>query len=80
MLRRAVFQWRRSSSASLANEMVLERLDGADTGIAVMTFNRPKAMNSLSRNMVQQLKTAIQDCRVRSPVLRYSYEMITRLV
>ena len=63
MLRRVVFQSRRFNAA-LANEMVLERLKGENEGIAVMGFNRPKAMNSLSRNMVNLLKEAIQECKV----------------
>jgi len=69
MLRRAVFHCRRASAAASAsapssgNEMILERLSGADAGVAVMSFNRPEAMNSFSRAMVALLKQAIQDCK-----------------
>lgn len=60
MLSRASFQIRRAASS----EFTLEKLTGADAGIAIMSINRPKAMNSFSRSMVNATKEAIMECKV----------------
>ena len=50
---------RLSRAASAESELILERLSGDDKGIAVISFNRPKAMNSFSKNMVKCMRQAI---------------------
>ena len=64
MLRRGVFLVRPVRFAAAAPEMILERLEGEDAGIAVMSFNRPKAMNSINKNMVKLLSDSIRECKV----------------
>ena len=64
MLRRGILLARPARYASSAPEMILERLEGNDAGIAVMSFNRPKAMNSINKNMVQLLSDSIKECKV----------------
>lgn len=51
--------FRLSRAASAESELILERLSGDDKGIAVISFNRPKAMNSFSKNMVKCMRQAI---------------------
>ena len=51
---------RLSRAASAESELILERLSGEDKGIAVISFNRPKAMNSFSKNMVKCMREAIE--------------------
>jgi len=65
MLRRVIRQVRPGSIrfASAKPEMFLEKLEGDDAGIAVMNFNRPKAMNSISKNMVKLLVESIEQCK-----------------
>lgn len=65
MLRRGILLARPTRFASAAPEMILERLEGKDAGIAVMSFNRPKAMNSINKNMVQLLSDSIKECKVK---------------
>ena len=66
MLRRVIGQVRPGSIrfAAAKAEMFLEKLEGDDAGIAVMNFNRPGAMNSISKNMVKLLVESIEECRV----------------
>jgi len=62
---------RAMSSANLASperDLVLQRLEGEDAGIAIMGFNRAKAKNSLSRNLVVQFEEALEDLRFDSAV------------
>ncbi|CBY31523.1 unnamed protein product [Oikopleura dioica] len=55
--------FRLSRAASAESELILERLSGDDKGIAVISFNRPKAMNSFSKNMVKCMREAIDDVK-----------------
>jgi len=52
-----------SSSQDSSSELILERLTGDDEGIAIIGFNRPKAMNSLSKNLLGLFKDAIEDVK-----------------
>ena len=54
----------RLASSDASSELVLERLTGDDEGIAIIGFNRPKAMNSLSKNLLGLFKDAIDDVKV----------------
>ncbi|CBY10953.1 unnamed protein product [Oikopleura dioica] len=58
--------FRLSRAASAESELILERLSGDDKGIAVISFNRPKAMNSFSKNMVKCMREAIDDVKFDS--------------
>lgn len=42
----------------MANEIVLEK---RSDGIAILTLNRPEAMNAINRAMVRKLRVAIRD-------------------
>ncbi|KAF9395417.1 hypothetical protein BGX21_009941 [Mortierella sp. AD011] len=44
-------------------ECYIERLSGADEGIAIVNFNRPKAFNALSRKFVREFRDALQELR-----------------
>ncbi|KAF9115483.1 hypothetical protein BGX27_007612 [Mortierella sp. AM989] len=44
-------------------ECYIERLTGADSGIAIVNFNRPKAFNALSRKFVREFRDALQELR-----------------
>jgi len=54
----------RFASSDSSSELILERLSGDDEGIAIIGFNRPKAMNSLSKNLLGLFKDAINDVKV----------------
>lgn len=54
----------RLASSDSSSELILERLSGDDEGIAIIGFNRPKAMNSLSKNLLGLFKDAINDVKV----------------
>ena len=54
----------RLASSDSSSELILERLSGDDEGIAIIGFNRPKAMNSLSKNLLGLFKDAIDDVKV----------------
>ncbi|KAG0270751.1 hypothetical protein BGZ95_001562 [Linnemannia exigua] len=45
------------------NECYLEHLSGDDSGIAVLNFNRPKALNALSHKLVGELRSALNELR-----------------
>ncbi|KAF9969391.1 hypothetical protein BGZ73_008276 [Actinomortierella ambigua] len=47
-------------------ECFLERLEGADHGIAVINFNRPKASNALSRKFVNEFRSTLDELRYDS--------------
>jgi methylglutaconyl-CoA hydratase len=55
-------------------DLVYQNLDGADKGIVVFGFNRPKQKNALSAGLVEQIKSALQkvtfDAQARVVVLR----------
>jgi methylglutaconyl-CoA hydratase len=55
-------------------DLVYQNLDGADKGIVVFGFNRPKQKNALSAGLVEQIKSALQkvtfDAEARVVVLR----------
>merc|ERR1712142_538266 len=53
----------RFASSDSSNELIVERLSGDDEGIAIIGFNRPKAMNSLSKNLLGLFKDAINDVK-----------------
>ncbi|TPX58594.1 hypothetical protein PhCBS80983_g03041 [Powellomyces hirtus] len=40
-----------------------ERLTGADAGISIINFNRPKAKNALGRNFMKEFNQALQELR-----------------
>ena len=51
----------RLSSRFSSDEIVLQRLSGDQEGIAVIGLNRPKAMNSMSKNLVNLFEDALLD-------------------
>ena len=59
----------RLASSDSSSELILERLSGDDEGIAIIGFNRPKAMNSLSKNLLGLFKDAIDDVKVSLPLV-----------
>lgn len=56
------------SSASSSAELLLERLSGSDSGIAVLTLNRGPRKNALGRSMVSTLRSQMQSLAVDSSV------------
>ncbi|TPX67406.1 hypothetical protein SpCBS45565_g03798 [Spizellomyces sp. 'palustris'] len=54
--------FRRMVSTSL-EECFIERLDGKDTGISVLNFNRPAAKNALGRVFMKQFQYALDEMR-----------------
>ena len=50
-----------SHSASPAEPLLIERLGGVGSGIAVLTLNRPAARNALSLAMLDRLAAAIEE-------------------
>ncbi|KAG0011918.1 hypothetical protein BGZ80_000334 [Entomortierella chlamydospora] len=52
-----------SSGHPEGKECYIERLSGADEGIAIVNFNRPKAFNALSRKFVREFRDALQELR-----------------
>ena len=58
LLRRASFRRRRRSAAS-STDLPPPRLIGLQTGIRVLTFNRPSAKNALSRRMLDEFADGI---------------------
>ncbi|KNC83316.1 hypothetical protein SARC_04412 [Sphaeroforma arctica JP610] len=71
--------WNRSYS-SVGAEVQRENLEGENEGITVLTLNRPKGMNSLSRKFLQEIKEhadAIRfDQSVRVVVLKSALEKV----
>ena len=55
----------RLSSRFSSDEIVLQRLSGDQEGIAVIGLNRPKAMNSMSKNLVNLFEDALLDVSYR---------------
>ncbi|KND04522.1 uncharacterized protein SPPG_00251 [Spizellomyces punctatus DAOM BR117] len=54
--------FRRMLSTSV-QECFIERLDGKDTGISVLNFNRPAAKNALGRVFMKQFQDALDEMR-----------------
>ena len=50
-----------SKKACIDNEVCIRYLGGENTGIAVLSLNRPAARNALSCKIVEELQTAIAD-------------------
>merc|ERR1719317_1311859 len=50
-----------SKKACIDNEVCIRYLSGENTGIAVISLNRPAARNALSCKIVEELQTAIAD-------------------
>ncbi|KAJ8287282.1 hypothetical protein GJAV_G00049760 [Gymnothorax javanicus] len=48
-----------SSDAKLGDDLCVRYLDGEDSGIVVFGINRPKAKNSISKNLVKMLSDAV---------------------
>ena len=55
----------RLSSRFSSDEIVLQRLTGDQEGIAVIGLNRPKAMNSMSKNLVNLFEDALLDVSLK---------------
>jgi methylglutaconyl-CoA hydratase len=50
-----------SKKACLENEIFLEYLDGENSGIAVLSINRPSTRNALSWKLVEDLQAAVDE-------------------
>lgn len=63
-----------ASEVNSDNELIVEYLEEEDKGIVVLGFNRPKAMNALSKNLVKEFTEVIDavkfDKEVRVIILR----------
>ncbi|XP_015258753.1 PREDICTED: methylglutaconyl-CoA hydratase, mitochondrial, partial [Cyprinodon variegatus] len=63
----------RRMSSEPREELKVRNLDGEDSGIVVVGINRPKAKNSISRNLVHLMFDAMEDIKknnkVRSVIL-----------
>ena len=70
---------RQASSTSLVvtdrSELVLERLTGDMEGVAVIGFNRPKALNSLSKNLLALFLEAVNEVKVCQMINRNELEL-----
>ena len=47
----------------MEKEITINRLSGSDSGIVLLTMNRPKAMNALGQNFVSQFLDAIEEIK-----------------
>lgn len=54
-------------SAAVDKECYLEHLDNKDSGITLLTLDRPKAKNALSRKLLNELAEAINTVRFGTP-------------
>ncbi|XP_013870573.1 methylglutaconyl-CoA hydratase, mitochondrial [Austrofundulus limnaeus] len=61
--RLSVAATRRYSSDSFKEELRVRYLDGEDAGIVVLGINRPKAKNSISKNLVKLMFEAIENIK-----------------
>jgi hypothetical protein len=52
-----------SVSSNASAECYTERLAGDDTGIAVLTLDRPKAKNAISRALLDAFRSQIEELR-----------------
>ncbi|XP_037340703.1 methylglutaconyl-CoA hydratase, mitochondrial isoform X2 [Pungitius pungitius] len=63
----------RHYSADPNDDLRVRHLDGEDAGIVVVGINRPKAKNSISKNLVKMMSEAVEDIkkdnRVRSVII-----------
>merc|ERR1712168_760839 len=63
-----------ASEVNSDNELIVEYLEEEDKGIVVLGFDRPKAMNALSKNLVKEFTEVIDavkfDKDVRVIILR----------
>eukprot|EP00123_Amoebidium_parasiticum_P010939 comp20420_c0_seq1/m.25896 comp20420_c0_seq1/g.25896 ORF comp20420_c0_seq1/g.25896 comp20420_c0_seq1/m.25896 type:complete len:295 (-) comp20420_c0_seq1:423-1307(-) len=70
--------WRGYATAQ--TQVLSERLDAANAGVAVLTLNRPEAKNALGKEFLGQLRAAMDDLRfdpsVRVVILRSSVERV----
>ena len=55
----------RLSSRFSSDELVVNRLSGDHEGIAVIGLNRPKAMNSMSKNLVNLFEGALNEVSLK---------------
>ncbi|KAJ3231120.1 hypothetical protein HDU81_003983 [Chytriomyces hyalinus] len=69
-----------SSVHDSSAECVFERLEGADQGIALITFNRPHARNALGKTFMEQFRRGLAHLRfddsVRVVVLRSNVDRV----
>ncbi|EFA85679.1 enoyl-CoA hydratase/isomerase domain-containing protein [Heterostelium album PN500] len=52
-----------AASATVGDECTLERLEGADKGISVITFNRSAVKNAIGANLLRQFKSHLSTVR-----------------
>lgn len=50
-----------SGGDSSKEELLVQRLEGEDQGIVVLGLNRPKAMNSFSKKLVEKFEKSVQE-------------------
>ncbi|XP_035989464.1 methylglutaconyl-CoA hydratase, mitochondrial isoform X2 [Fundulus heteroclitus] len=58
----------RQYSSDSKDELKVRYLDGEDTGIVVVGINRPKAKNSISKNLVKMMFETVEDIKKNSKV------------
>ncbi|KAL7747745.1 hypothetical protein RI367_006867 [Sorochytrium milnesiophthora] len=55
-----------SATSSSSRECYIDYLDGKDSGIALLSLNRPAAKNALSKNLLSEFRECIEELRFSS--------------